>query len=76
LQYLIVDFHFRDGDFKQHLRHTATAPQFMRRTYDPTSDWTWAFAGFSFARASFFPEGRRTPEAAAAICASFMANLS
>ena len=59
----------------KHLRHLQTAPQFMTEPYDTDSNRSWAFAGFNFARASFYPEGRRTAEAAGSLCGSSLAGL-
>ena len=58
------------------LRHLQTAPTFMSRQYDTEKEWSWAFGGFNFPRASFYPDGRRTPEAIGQLCGSPLACLS
>ena len=59
-----------------HLRHIETAPTFMRQEYDTAQEWSWAFGGFNFPRASFYPEGRRTGEAVGQFCGSSLACVS
>ena len=61
---------------RMHLRHIETAPTFMRQEYDTAQEWSWAFGGFNFPRASFYPEGRRTGEAVGQLCGSSLACLS
>ena len=52
------------------------APRVMQERYDTQKNFTWCFGGFSLLEASFFPGGRRSPEAADILASCLEKNLS
>ena len=57
------------------LRSLQSAPQFFQEEYHTGERFTWCFAGFDCLRSSFYPEGRRTPQAINSLCGSSLAFL-
>ena len=57
------------------LRSLQSAPQFFQEEYNTGERFTWCFAGFDCLRSSFYPEGRRTPQAINSLCGSSLAFL-
>lgn len=49
------------------------APEYFRKRYDTSSIFTWCFSGFHTLRASFWPDGHRTPSAVGEQCCSCLA---